>query len=202
MLRKLICPFPQSPQWLWAVVVVVWAATLLFLLPCNESGSEIIRLLVVVTVWTALWANHWRYQPVKTWKTLATMVVESVVDLLKTIILVVVAYVPIAVFLPAYQCYTGRAKIAEMLIAVRAGVVGEIEQYATTNNTLEAVGDGLQLKALPHGAEGFVTSNGTIVFVSKDPPAAVVMEPQLTGNQISWKCRGVPQRSMPAPCRS
>ncbi len=202
MRRKLISPFPRSPQWLWVTVVVVWVASLLIALSCNERGYEIIRLLAAVTVSTALWANHWRYQPLKTWKTLVVIVAESIVDLLKVAIFVVIAYTSVALFLPTYQCYNNRAKIVEMMAVGGSDLRGEIEQRAKANSTLESAGEGLKVRPLSNDAEGFVTSNGIIVLASKNPPAVVVFEPHLAGNQINWTCRGAPLSLVPASCRS
>jgi hypothetical protein len=48
---------------------------------------------------------------------------------------------------------------------------------------------------------GMVSKDGAIIVESEEPPAVIVLTPEMKGEAVQWQCRGFPTKYMPATCR-
>ena len=121
--------------------------------------------------------------------------------------MIVVAIIGIlaAVALPAYQDYTVRAKVSEVIMAASSAKT-TIAEMAQTNGTLPSTASIASLsskyvasvsytsptitatsRSLPTGADGTITLTGTFAAST---------------GQITWVCGGsIPQKYRPASCK-
>jgi uncharacterized RDD family membrane protein YckC/Tfp pilus assembly major pilin PilA len=112
-----------------------------------------------------------------------------------------------AIAIPAYQDFTGRAKVAEALAlsaGVKAGVTQAILAGGTTPETLESMG-----LTRPSANVSLVSVDGSSgiirITMATAPVAGQTLEllPAAAGDTIVWRCRSkdIPQRFLPTSCR-
>lgn len=121
--------------------------------------------------------------------------------------MIVVAIIGIlaAVALPAYQDYTNKAKVSEVVLAASAArtCVTEIVQSSgatglnscATGFTATQYATSLAVNA----TTGVITVGGSV----GGNTVSVVLTPAISGNNITkWTCTGTPVNLMPGSCRS
>src|SRR5581483_1219432 len=108
--------------------------------------------------------------------------------------MIVVAIIGIlaAVALPAYQDYTIRAKVSELVLAA-SGFKTTISEFAQTKNTLTSAGQGLTVSTTGKVSGGSVTSNGVVTITGNSTTVGtsvtIVLTPSLAGDgKVSWTC--------------
>ena len=135
--------------------------------------------------------------------------------LIELMIVVAIIGILAAVALPAYQDYTVRAKVSELVLAA-SGMKTTIAEFAQTNNTLVSSGQGLTFTPLTGKlrAGSTVTANGIITVVGDQTATSVgtvltiVLTPTLQADgKVTWVCStGNPTPALfkfvPAECRS
>jgi len=148
----------------------------------------------------AAWATHLRVGTAHGWREVVAIVFGAIYDFFLLLLTVLLISIPTALFQPAYQCYTARAKVGELILGASPYRMGINERFAI-QKTLQGIGNGLKVEKKGKIKGGFITSDGDIVLVSDDPLAVVLIRPTPSKGELEWTCLGYPSQSMPGSCR-
>lgn len=124
-------------------------------------------------------------------------------------IVVAVIGVLAAVALPAYQDYTIRARVAELVLAA-SGAKSTVADKAFADNTLASAGVGLTVVAAGKITGGSITSTGTVTVTGSSTSVgtivSIVLSPSIGGGRIQWTCstngNTTQWKYVPAECRN
>lgn len=163
---------------------------------CSDSPQYASTIFLTALVCITLWVNHLAMGPLTKAIDYVTLVGYALYDLFALSVLFVLVSIPF----PHYSCYTSRAKVSELIVAASESRAVMTERYAQ-NRSLFDIGKGVSVEKSKRVKEAQVTSNGDIILASDDPPAIVLISPSVVEGQLTWKCRGTPNKHMPASCR-
>ena len=129
--------------------------------------------------------------------------------LIELMIVVAIIGILAAVALPAYQDYTVRAKVSELMLAASGFRTGIAEKFQTDPGNTATAGAGQTVPIVGKLASGSVTDAGVItisgstVSTSTGQAVTVTMTPTYSTSTgtITWACVGSPSKYMPGTCR-
>ena len=126
--------------------------------------------------------------------------------LIELMIVVAIIGILAAVALPAYQDYTIRAKVSELMLQA-SGFRTSVTEKAQVDGAVTTSGSGLTVNVAGKVSAGSVSDAGVISIegstASTSVGAAVTltMTPTMTGGTLTWVCQGTPSKYFPASCR-
>jgi Tfp pilus assembly major pilin PilA len=190
----------RSAHWTLPALLVAVFLVLFWGRPCRDGPLYLEAVAATLFFAVVAWSNHIALAPVRTHRDALAVVAGSLKDILLLLVAFVLASIPLALVMPAYQCYTDRAKAAEVVLA-GSGLREEVERNALAQRTLSGSGRGIEFRPSGRAKWGLVTNEGQIVVVGDDPAVVFTLTPTLVGGSVTWTCRGFPTKFAPKLCR-
>jgi type IV pilus assembly protein PilA len=128
--------------------------------------------------------------------------------LIELMIVVAIIGILAAIALPAYQDYTIRSKVSELILAASSARTAVTEKYQADQDAAN-MGAGTTITAFGKIATTIIAATGTIVLTgvaaatSIGTAVTVTLSPSVnsTAGTLTWSCTGTPTRYMPGSCR-
>jgi type IV pilus assembly protein PilA len=127
--------------------------------------------------------------------------------LIELMIVVAIIGILAAIALPAYQDYTIRAKVSELILGGSSARTAITEKYQSDQDSAN-MGNGTtvtpagKIVGATTSALGVVTLTGDSTVTSVGTAVTVTLTPFTNAaGSLSWSCTGSPSRFMPGSCR-
>ncbi len=133
--------------------------------------------------------------------------VQSGFTLIELMIVVAIIGILAAIALPAYQDYTVRAKVSEVVLAASASKAQVAEWYQTKNalpTALEYIPDWTATKYVSGvaNAAGIITATAVAAEIPSGGTIVLTPTPVGAAGQLDWACTGtILIKYLPASCK-
>jgi type IV pilus assembly protein PilA len=126
--------------------------------------------------------------------------------LIELMIVVAIIGILAAIALPAYQDYTVRSRVSELILSA-SGARTAVSEACQLSNGCAGLGSNLVgLGSTKYIESGSVRDGGSIHMVAKSAVGTsaltVWLSPSWNGSTADWSCGGTPNKYMPSSCRS
>jgi type IV pilus assembly protein PilA len=123
--------------------------------------------------------------------------------LIELMIVVAIIGILAAIALPAYQDYTIRSRVSELMLGA-SGARTTVTEVCQLNNGCTSI-SAVVIASTKFIAYGSVDATGSIRVAGKAAVGTSVLTVNLTpswnGNTADWSCTGAPTKYMPSSCR-
>jgi hypothetical protein len=192
-------PF-RNAHILLPIALFIGAEYLLFSDPCEPRPVAAYAAFTTAAVCLAGWLAHLRVGPLHDWRVALRLMYETLGDLLKFGLAVLLAGLLICLPMPTVDCYTPRSDVSELL-TVSAALKTEISERYAARHSLTNIGEGVHMETLSPDDKVWVTSDGSIFLFSAKAGTALLEKPFAGPDGLTWQCMGAPDKYLPSPCR-